>query len=347
MTDQSVLRVAVIGAGGIAPLRHVPAFRTVPGVEVAGIVDRHADRAAAVAARCRLPHHGTSLDEPWLERVQAISVAVPPRQHYPVVSACLARGKHVLLEKPFTVEAAHAETLAGDAESRGLVLAFVHNLLFARGIVRLRAMLGRGDLGDVLGYHVFQTSTAERLAPKWRDDLPCGLFFDESPHPLYLLRSLGGEIVVHGGHVTPSRIGRNTPAAVTMHLTAGGRPATFYSGFEASLSEWHVIVYGSRALAAFDIFRDILVVTPNDGRHSPGQILRTTFEVFRTHLSGVLSSGLRHLAGRMLYGNDEVARRFVEAVRTGQPPAEISASDGLAIARLQHETIGKLLVAGS
>lgn len=347
MTDQSVLRVAVIGAGGIAPLRHVPAFRTVPGVEVAGVIDRHADRAAAVASRCRLPHHGTSLDEPWLEQVHAISVAVPPRQHHPVVSACLARGKHVLLEKPFTVEAAHAEELAREADGRGLVLAFVHNLLFARGILRLRAMIQRGDLGDVLGYHVFQTSTAERLTPLWRDDLPFGLFFDESPHPLYLLRSLGGEIAIHGGVATPSRIGRNTPAAVTVHLTAGGRPATFYSGFEASLSEWHVIVYGSRALAAFDIFRDILIVTPHDGRHSPGQILRTTIDVCRTHLSGVLSSGLRHLAGRMLYGNDEVARRFVEAIRTGQPPAGISTADGLAIARLQHEMIGKLTVVPS
>jgi predicted dehydrogenase len=263
-----------------------------------------------------------------------------------VVSACFARGKHVLLEKPFTVEAAHAEMLAAEAERRGLVLAFVHNLLFSRGITRLRALSDRGALGDLLGFHVLQTSTAERLTPPWRDDLPFGLFFDESPHPLYLLRSLGGAITVHGGMVSPSTIGRNTPAAVTVHLDVGGRPATLYSGFEASLSEWHVIVYGARALAAFDIFRDILVVTPHDGRHTAGQILRTTLGIGRTHLGGVISSGWRHLSGRLLYGNAENFRRFVAAVRSGVAPDAISAADGLAIARLQHELMAKLVVVG-
>lgn len=342
MSDQKRLRVAVIGAGGITPLRHVPAFRTVPGVEVVGVIDTHADRAASVAARCRLAYHGTSLDQPWFEAVDAVSVAVPPLQHFPVVSACLERGKHVLLEKPFTVDAADAERLTADADGRRLVLAMVHNLLFSRGINRLRALRDAGALGDMLGFHVHQTSTAERLFPPWRDQLPFGLFFDESPHPLYLLRDIGGEVTFDGAMATPSHIGRNTPAAVTVHLTVGGRPATLYSGFEASLSEWHVIVYGSRALAAFDIFRDILVVIPHDGRHTAGNILRTTREGVRTHLSGVVSSGVRHLTGRLLYGNAENFRRFVAAIRDGQPPAAISAADGLVISRLQHQIVERL-----
>ena len=218
VSDQKRLRVAVIGAGGITPLRHVPAFRTVPGVEVVGVIDTHADRAASVAARCRLAYHGTSLDQPWFEAVDAVSVAVPPLQHFPVVSACLERGKHVLLEKPFTVDAADAERLTADADGRRLVLAMVHNLLFSRGINRLRALRDAGALGDMLGFHVHQTSTAERLFPPWRDQLPFGLFFDESPHPLYLLRDIGGEVTFDGAMTTrcphrPQHAGRRDRAS--------------------------------------------------------------------------------------------------------------------------------------
>ena len=48
-------------------------------------------------------------------------------------------------------------------------------------------------------------------------------------------------------------------------------------------------------------------------------------------------SGPRHLAGALLYGNDEVFRRFAAAVRSGGEPRGISAADALAVLRMQHE----------
>jgi hypothetical protein len=50
-------------------------------------------------------------------------------------------------------------------------------------------------------------------------------------------------------------------------------------------------------------------------------------------------SGPRHLAGVLLYGNDEVFRRFGAAVRSGGEPRGISAADALAVLRMQHDIL--------
>ena len=109
--------------------------------------------------------------------------------------------------------------------------------------------------------------------------------------------------------------------------------------FEATVSEWHLLVFGSKQLAAADLFRDILVVTRNDGSHRAGDILRTTWDALRTHLWGIMSSGLLLTLGRLRYGSDEVLARFVQAIRQNKPPEFISAVDGLRVLELQHRVM--------
>jgi hypothetical protein len=123
-------------------------------------------------------------------------------------------------------------------------------------------------------------------------------------------------------------------------------PAVLYNNFEAPVSEWQFAVYGSRAVGIIDVFRDVLVVLPNDGEHRAADVLRTSAVAIAHHLSGVVRSGLRLLAGKLLYGNEEVVRRFLDAVEGGKDPAGISAEDGLAITRLQHAILDAARASG-
>jgi hypothetical protein len=81
-----------------------------------------------------------------------------------------------------------------------------------------------------------------------------------------------------------------------------------------------------------DVFRDILVVLPNDGSHRAREILRSSGRMVAGHLSGVVSSGVRLVGNRLRYGNDEVVRRFVDAVE-GHPERLrwMSGEDGHAV----------------
>jgi scyllo-inositol 2-dehydrogenase (NADP+) len=333
--------VAVIGAGNITSLRHIPALRASRRVDVLGIVDRRGERAEAVARRFGLPNHGTDLDAPWLREARAVTIGVSPAAHGGVARAALLAGKHVLLEKPMTLHLREAEELVEIAKERALVLAIVHNFQFASSALRLRRLIASGALGEIRGLLCFQASTADRRLPAWYEELPLGLFYDEAPHLLYLLRAFGGDVEVQSVTVAPSTLGRVTPAVLTAHLRAGRVPAVLYNNFEAPVSEWHFTVYGTRAVGIIDVFRDVLVTVPYDGEHRAADVMRTSFAAISSHLAGVVRSGLRMLSGRLLYGNEEIVKRFLDAVETGTLPREISGEDGLAVLRLQHRIIAE------
>jgi len=139
----------------------------------------------------------------------------------------------------------------------------------------------------------------------------------------------------------PGPHGRSTPAAITLLMRAGTTPTQISMNFTAPVSEWHLTVIGSEALAVLDVFRDVLVVTRNDREHLGRHILRTTADAMTSHLGGVARSGALNAIGRLAYGNDVVIARFVEACRTRVAPRDISANDGVDVVRLQHEVLDR------
>ena len=155
-----------------------------------------------------------------------------------------------------------------------------------------------------------------RRLPAWYDELPHGLFYDESPNLIALARLFagGGETVPLSARVQPGRDGGRTPAQVEAALTAGDVALTLLMHFEAPVSEWHVVVVGDRALAIVDLFRDVAVFTPGDRRHLALDTLRTSAATTVGHWAGVTRSGVQRVRGRLRYGTDEVVAQFHAAV---------------------------------
>ena len=167
--------------------------------------------------------------------------------------------------------------------------------------------------------------------------MPLGLFYDESPHLIYVARALAGaELEPLSATVQPSSRGLRTPTQIDLQLRAAGVPVTMVMNFEAPVSEWHVAVLGERALAAVDLFRDTAVRVPNDRGHGALQVLRSSAAGTWRHWLGYLRSGPPHLAGRLRYGNEEVFARFHDAATGSGAAAGIGAADALAVLRLQH-----------
>jgi scyllo-inositol 2-dehydrogenase (NADP+) len=336
------LRVACFGAGNVTQTRHIPAMRAQGGFDIVAIVDRREGRAAEAARRLGLSRHAVaeSVEElPFEDEIDAITCGTSPFAHHQVVRSALEAGKHAITEKPFTMSVAEGEGLADLASRSSLALCVVHNFQFARSVLQLRRWAARGLLGELRGVWGFQLSNPARQLPQWYDELPLGLFYDESPHLIYLVRALAGELELLSATVHPSNRGLvNTPAQIDAQFRSGRIPVTLTMNFEAPVSEWQVAVIGDRSMAVVDLFRDIAIRLPNDGGHRSLEVLRTTAAAGAQHLFGYLRSGPKHLAGRrLLYGNVEVFGRFHVAA-TGGPPAEgIGPEDALAVLRIQHE----------
>ncbi len=340
-TKSDVLRIAAVGLGWVTTSRHIPAVQRTEGTVLAGVIDPNPEKVEAARRRFRVLRGSATADPDridWLDEIDAVTIGTPPPTHFALAREFLRRGKHVLVEKPMTTTPAEAQVLIDTASSAGRMLAVVHNFQFAKSIMRLRRLLEQGKLGEIRGIMGVQLSNPRRRLPAWYEDLALGLFTDESPHLLYLVHALArAELRLDHAEILPSPASQRTPQLVQMLLNGGGIPVQLTMHFDAPLSEWHVAVLGTRGMAVADIFRDVLVMTGNDGAHHAPDILRTSLAAASSHFRGTIASGVRLSAHSLLYGNDEVMVRFAAACRDGVAPLGIAAADGLRVVELQHQ----------
>lgn len=174
-------RVGVVGAGGLG-VHHVRILRDLSGDRFVGFVDENPARAAAVAEQLgvrTLP----SLDA-LLAEVDAVSVVVPTTAHHAVASAVLAAGKHVFIEKPFTVTLDEADDLIALARTAGVVLQVGHVERFNRAV---RAAMPYVDAPRFI--------ESDRLAPFNPRGSDVAVVLDLMIHDLDLVHTLVGQRV--------------------------------------------------------------------------------------------------------------------------------------------------------
>jgi len=128
---QRRLRVGVVGTGALG-FHHARLLRRMEGAEFAGIFDVNPVRAAEVARQLDTVAH-PSLDA-LLDRVDAVSIAVPTPAHTEVGLAVLSRGIAALVEKPLADSLEGAERLVHQAAAAGVVLQVGHVERFNRAV---------------------------------------------------------------------------------------------------------------------------------------------------------------------------------------------------------------------
>jgi predicted dehydrogenase len=143
------LPIAVIGAGAIVDVAHLPAYRA-GGLDVVGIFDIDGARAHETAGRHGIGTvYDTLADLLDDERVRVVDVAVTAQAQPAIVRAALVSGRHVLGQKPFAPTAGTAAELADVADARGLVLAVNQQLRYDEGMAAAHRMVELGWLGTL------------------------------------------------------------------------------------------------------------------------------------------------------------------------------------------------------
>ncbi|TQF12818.1 oxidoreductase [Myxococcus llanfairpwllgwyngyllgogerychwyrndrobwllllantysiliogogogochensis] len=172
----------MLGYGFAGKSFHAPLLRTVEGLSLRTVAssrpdDVHADLPDVTvipAARDAATHPDVDL----------VVVATPNETHVPLTEAALRAGKHVVVDKPFTITLAEARALSALAHERGRVLSVFHNRRWDSDFLALKALLTDGTLGRVT--HV--ESRFDRFRPevrqRWREQpVPgAGIWFDLGPH---------------------------------------------------------------------------------------------------------------------------------------------------------------------
>lgn len=152
LTGSNKIRIGVIGVGHLGEY-HVQKYTRMPNVELVGVVDTNRKRADEIASR----YGARAFDNRYelLKMVDGVSLAAPTDNHFEIGRDCLARGVHVLVEKPITFEVEHAETLIEMAKERNLILQVGHIERFNPAVVKMQSLLSRPTFIESHRLHLF------------------------------------------------------------------------------------------------------------------------------------------------------------------------------------------------
>jgi len=170
------LRVGVVGVGHIGG-NHARIYAEMPQASFVSIYDTDAARAEEISRPFQVSP-AVSLDE-FAGKVDAASIATPTRTHFEIAHALLARGKHLLIEKPITDNTAEARELSRLAAEKQLVLQVGH-------VERFNPVLSA--LEDHLTHPRF--IEAHRLSPYPNRSTDIGVVLDLMIHDLEIILHL-------------------------------------------------------------------------------------------------------------------------------------------------------------
>lgn len=205
------LRVGIIGAGAITQVAHLPVLRKLKGVQVVGICDTDLAKAKALADRFQVPDAYSDIEELLdYEQLDAVAICTPNHLHEPHVAAALAKGLHVLVERPVAMTAAGVQRLLKQAEKKQRHLMGGMSHRYRSDVQLVRSFIQSGELGKLESirgsWHVFRPSRASLGWRLKRDESGGGAMMDLGQVILDLALWLGNDPVpvrvsacLHGG----------------------------------------------------------------------------------------------------------------------------------------------------
>jgi predicted dehydrogenase len=197
-------RGAIIGFGFIAEKGHLGGYRDRAGFTISAVADvcpARRELAAKLLPDARIYADAHALLDGEAGRIDFVDVTTPPRDHAAVACAALARGLHVLCEKPLATSSRDAETMLAEAQRARRVIFPVHNYRHAPSMRAVRELIDAGRIGAVnlVTLDTFRTQHARGVAewlPDWRRIRKYaggGIAMDHGAHTFYLVYDwLGG-----------------------------------------------------------------------------------------------------------------------------------------------------------
>ena len=332
-----MLKIAIVGCGKIAD-QHVQAIDRISDCRVMALCDRELLMAKQLGERFGISKCFSDLRE-MLQSTSpdVVHITTPPQSHYVLARECLEAGKHVYLEKPFTVTAEEAESLIELAEARNLKITAGHNLQFTLEMLEMRRLVSEGFLGGKpihLESH-FSYDLGERSYS--------GALFG---NPQHWVRELPGQllhnIISHGIAKLAEFLDDEVIEIVAL---AGQSPRLRELGGEEILDELRVVIRDNTGTTAFFCFstqakglNQLRVYGPAGSIMADivtGSLVRNSSRAYKSYLTYFIPPlknarellrnaclNLTNFVRRRLYqdfGMKELMERFYNSIRLGKP----------------------------
>src|SRR6267142_2595293 len=334
-----MLRVAIVGCGKIAD-QHVQAIHRIPDCSIVSVCDRELLMARQLGERWGISACSSDLTETLKSTSpDVVHITTPPQGHFDLARQCLESGRHVYLEKPFTVTADEASSLIRAAETRGLKITAGHNYQFSREMLGMRRLAAQGFLGGppvhIESYFSYDLGDASYVGPllgnrrHWVRRLPGQLLHNVISHGIARLAEFLDDDLTD------------------IVARADQSPQLRSLGGEDILDELRVLIRDKRGTTAFFCFSTQIKPGLNELRicgplnsilvdQTSGSLIRSKSRSYKSYLTfflppvqnarehfGNARRNLLEFVGRRLYqdfGMTELIGRFYKSITMGQAP---------------------------
>lgn len=170
----TILKVGIIGCGGIANGKHMPSLKELKNVELVAFCDIIEKRAEKAAKQYGVEGANWYTDYVELlkdESIDVVHVCTPNISHSEITVAALEAGKHVMCEKPMAINSKEAMKMLEAAKRTGKKLSVGYQNRFCSEALYLKEVCERGDLGEI--YFAKAHAIRRRGVPTW------GVFLNE------------------------------------------------------------------------------------------------------------------------------------------------------------------------
>ncbi|MBE6692729.1 MAG: Gfo/Idh/MocA family oxidoreductase [Ruminococcaceae bacterium] len=162
------LRIGIVGCGGIANGKHLPALKALPDVEMVWFCDIIPERAEKAAKEYGVEGAKVCTDYREIledKSIDIIHVLTPNRSHSTITVDALEAGKHVMCEKPMAINAAEAKKMVDAAKRTGKKLTIGYQNRHRPDSLYVKTEAESGTFGDI--YYAKATAIRRRAVPTW------------------------------------------------------------------------------------------------------------------------------------------------------------------------------------
>jgi predicted dehydrogenase len=182
MNKAKTINIALIGYGFVGKTFHAPLIQSIEGLTLAVVSSRDEEKVKRDLPNVLV----VATPEEAIQHpdVDLVVIASPNATHAPLAALALNAGKHVVVDKPFTLDMQEARELIALADEKQRLLSVFHNRRWDSDFLGIKQVIEEGRLGKVKLFESHIDRFRPEVRVRWREqNVPgSGLWFDLGPH---------------------------------------------------------------------------------------------------------------------------------------------------------------------
>jgi len=181
---KAIINVGLVGYGFASQTFHAPLIQATEGLDLVAVSSSDAAKVQASLPHVEVEAQALALCK--RSDIDLIVIPTPNDTHFSLAKAALSAGKHVVVDKPFTVTLSEGKSLKKLADEKECLLSVFHNRRWDSDFLTIKALLDAGTLGRVVNVESHFDRFRPEVRDRWREKATPGggIWYDLGPHLL-------------------------------------------------------------------------------------------------------------------------------------------------------------------